>query len=281
MILIKKLKSPLRYPGGKAKLYPLIREIILKNMSGDITYCEPFAGGSGLALKLLGNQDVSTIHINDYDFAIYAFWISILNETEKFCEKIRKTKIDICEWKIQKSIYLSKDKHNLFDVGFATFFLNRANVSGIINGGVMGGIKQTGKYKINCRFNKEQLIKQIKDIAEYREKIQVSNYNVFDLLKSKDFKIENLFVYFDPPYVKKGRQLYKNSFNINDHILLSQLIMKLNEKFIITYDNHEIIKELYKELTYGSIDIKYSAGTKRKAEELLILSENILHNFEK
>ena len=281
MILIKKLKSPLRYPGGKAKLYPLIREIILKNMSGDITYCEPFAGGSGLALKLLGNQDVSTIHINDYDFAIYAFWISILNETEKFCEKIRKTKIDIYEWRIQKSIYLSKDKHNLFDVGFATFFLNRTNVSGIINGGVMGGIKQTGKYKINCRFNKEQLINQIKDMEEYREKIQVSNYNVFDLIKSKDFKIENLFVYFDPPYVKKGRQLYKNSFNINDHILLSQLIMKLNEKFIITYDNHEIIKKLYKELTYGSIDINYSAGTKRKAEELLILSENILHNFEK
>ncbi|RTX75015.1 DNA adenine methylase [Mammaliicoccus sciuri] len=276
---MKQLKSPLRYPGGKAKLYSIVQEIISQNTNGEICYYEPFAGGCGLALKLLGNEDVSTIHINDCDFAIYSFWTSVLNETDRFCEKINNLEINISEWKLQKDIYLNKERHDIFDIGFATFFLNRTNVSGIIKGGVMGGYNQSGKYKIDCRFNKKQLIKQIWDIAEYKDRIYVTNYNVFDLFKNDSFNIDNIFIYFDPPYVKKGSQLYRNSFNNDDHILLSDMIKNLKEKFIVTYDNQELIKDLYKDLSYNLIDIKYSAGTKREAEEILILSEKITYDF--
>ena len=90
--------SPLRYPGGKSKFYPLVREILQLNNLLGCTYIEPFAGGAGLALRLLLNGDVNRIIINDFDQHIYAFWHAILNCTEYFCELIQKTPVTVLEW---------------------------------------------------------------------------------------------------------------------------------------------------------------------------------------
>ena len=66
--------SPLRYPGGKAKLYHLVRPILHENVGANSIYVEPFAGGAGLALKLLFRGDVDSLVLNDIDRNIYAFW---------------------------------------------------------------------------------------------------------------------------------------------------------------------------------------------------------------
>lgn len=163
--------SPLRYPGGKSKFYDYIREILkCNNLIGE-TYIEPFAGGAGLALKLLFNNDVKRIVINDFDPAIYSFWYSILYETDAFCGLIDSTPITLDEWKNQRNIYMDNSDYTSLKLGFATFYLNRTNVSGVIKGGVIGGQEQTGTYKMDARFNKENLIKKIMKISGYRDQI--------------------------------------------------------------------------------------------------------------
>ena len=274
---INNLKSPLRYPGGKAKLYTKVKKIIEDNYSTEPpTYFEPFAGGGGLALKLLSQGIVRKIYINDFDEAIYAFWCSIIYYTEDFCEKILKTEVNVLEKKKKKAIYLDSENQNIFDLGFATFFLNRTNVSGILKAGVMGGKEQKGKFKIDCRFNKARLISQIKEIAQFKSKIEISNYDIFDLLNTNLLKQDDIFVYYDPPYVDKGGQLYKNSFSKEDHELLAHKILINNNKYIITYDNVDLIHSIYKGNFIELIDINYSTGNIKKAKEILIYSKNCL-----
>ncbi|MEW2639883.1 DNA adenine methylase, partial [Vibrio cholerae] len=74
--------SPLRYPGGKTAITPMVSDIIGANNLRSAHYVEPYAGGAGLALSLLFNKVVPHIHLNDLDLSIWAFWYSILNHTE-------------------------------------------------------------------------------------------------------------------------------------------------------------------------------------------------------
>lgn len=270
--------SPLRYPGGKTKLFPYIKKIIQENNLKDSIYVEPFAGGCGLAISLLKNRLVHEIVINDYDYAIYAFWYSILNYTDDFCEKIKNIDVSLEQWDIQKNIYNNQDNHTIFDVGFSTFFLNRTNRSGIINGGIIGGRTQTSKYKIDCRFNKTELIRKINEISTYSDFITVMNYDVFDLIYDviSDMPINSTFIYFDPPYVKKGKQLYKNYFEFQDHVDLRNSIMSIKHKWLITYDHTDEIAILYQKYQQDVIDINYSAGINKTGQELAIYSDNVV-----
>lgn len=268
--------SPLRYPGGKAKLYNYVKSILeVNNMLGE-TYVEPFAGGAGLALKLLFNGDVKRIIINDFDFAIYSIWYSILNYTNDFCEKIQNTDISLDEWDVQHSIYTSQS-NSIFDMGFSAFYLNRTNRSGVIKGGMIGGRNQDGEYKINARFNKEKLIKKIKDIASKRDEIILSNFDVFDFLNNDFLKhYRKTFINFDPPYVIKGSQLYKNSFVENDHRILCNFIKKCKRKWMLTYDICPLVEELYKNYRTDKIDINYSVSNNIKASEYVFFSNNLI-----
>ncbi len=271
--------SPLRYPGGKTILYEKVKEILKKNNLVQCTYMEPFSGGSGLALKLLMNNDVNKIIINDYDYAIYAFWHNVLNETERFCNDIKNVNISIEEWKKQKNIYSNKQKYTIYEIGFATFFLNRTNRSGIIKGGPIGGQKQNGKYKIDCRFNKEKLINKVREISKYKNRIKLFNYDVNDFIKQVVLrqKKENFFVYFDPPYIKKGPELYKDHFNYNEHTYLSKNIKeKLTQKnWIITYDDNELVYKLYSDFNIVSFNLNYCAGKNKTGNEVMIVSKEI------
>lgn len=268
--------SPLRYPGGKTKLYPVVKNIIEQNHLLKETYVEPFAGGAGLALKLLIEGDVKRIVINDYDPAIYSFWFCVLNYCDELCEFIETVDLSIDEWNYQKSIYLSDDM-DVLSLGKATFYLNRTNVSGIIKGGVIGGKEQNGLYKLNARFNRENLVNRIRLINSFAGQIELYNMDVFDFVKP-DFlrKYYKIIINFDPPYVQKGDQLYKNSFTKEDHCRLSQQIKECKRKWILTYDDCELTRELYKKYNCGNIDVNYSVNTTKKAKELIVFSKNIV-----
>ena len=273
--------SPLRYPGGKAKFYNNIIKIFNDNNIEKPIYCEAFAGGAGLALLLLKNNIVDKLILNDIDKSIYCFWKSILDFNKEFCEMINSVNIDLVEREIQKKIQKNKDildltkKSDVLKLGFSTFFLNRVNRSGIIRAGVIGGIEQNGNYKMNCRFNKNNLIERIKEINKYKKKIEFYNLDAIDFLK----KIENkkkIFIFFDPPYFQKGKDLYTNFYMIEDHINLAKHISNLKQDWITTYDNTEEIKEIYSEFQIKEFDILYSLEQKRKAKELLICKKNLI-----
>lgn len=267
--------TPLRYPGGKAKIYHHMKKMINKNFNQKPVYCEPFVGGAGLALKLLLTDIVSEIYINDLDDAIFSFWYSVLNHKDELIERIINTEVTIDSWQLQKEIYENPDKFTIIERGFSTFFLNRTNRSGIMKAGPIGGKKQNGKYKLNCRYNKENLIKIIETIYLYRDKIEIYNLDAKDFISKVDKKLDNAFFYLDPPYVEKGPDLYKNSFTPNDHKLLRDKVASLNNKWFITYDDNEYIEKLYKIYKLDRFELNYSISTARKGVEISIYGPGV------
>ena len=261
--------SPLRYPGGKGQMYDTIVQILQDNHLENCNYIEPFAGGAGVALKLLSNGIVKSITLNDFDLSIYAFWYSILYDTERFIRKIITVEINMQEWKKQRIIQLEKENVPLFDLGFSTFFLNRKNRSGIIKGGVIGGKNQDSFYKMDCRFNKKRLIALIEKISTLKDKITIYNLDAEDFIIQ--VKQKNSFYFIDPPYFCKGKQLYTNFFKPEDHLSLFKTIQKnlKNRSWMVTYDKCDEIYQIYKKQKYRIMSLNYSAQNKKKAEEYM------------
>lgn len=268
--------SPLRYPGGKNKLAKFIALMCEKNnINGH--YVEPYAGGASVALYLLINGYVKEITINDYDRAIFAFWHAILNNTGKFCRKINNTKITVEKYQKFRTIYSNKKNAPLFNLGFATFFLNRTSRSGILDGGIIGGVSQKSKYKIDCRFNKKELIRRIKLIASRKDKIHLFHLDALRLVK----KIEknsnnNVIYYFDPPYYLKGPSLYMNYYESADHEKVSRKIQQIkNSRWIVSYDDNTEIKKLYRNVRKKEYTIMHVASEVKKGQEILFFSDNL------
>jgi len=267
--------SPLRYPGGKSKLYNLVKYMI-KKIDKKVVYIEPFVGGGGLALSLLINNNVDNIVINDYDKGIYSFWRAILTETKKFIKMVEETPVTIEIWKKQKEIYNNNNKKYSLELGFATFYLNRTNRSGIIKAGPIGGYNQTGPYKLGCRFNKRDLISRILKIASNKKRIKLYNYDIKTFMKRVLPKYEQRFTYYDPPYYEKGEELYKNYFTHNDHVAISKLIMSDLSDWLVTYDNASEIQKLYSSYKIKKYLLNYSVANSGAAEELIFSSNNLL-----
>lgn len=270
--------SPLRYPGGKAKLSNYILQIIKINGLQDGVYIEPFVGGGSVALSLLYNNAVQKVIINDKDRAIYAFWHSVLNETDSLCRLIADIGITMDEWNTQKNIQKHKDEENLLSVGFSTFFLNRTNRSGILKAGVIGGQKQDGQYKIDARFNKDELIKRIQKIAMHSNRIEIYNCDavrLFEILDVEDKR--NSLIYLDPPYYVKGSGLYLNYYKDNDHRQIADMVSGLDGyRWLMTYDNVPFIASLYERYRSAVFELNYSASNSGKGQEIMIYSDNLI-----
>lgn len=269
--------SPLRYPGGKSRLVDFIKSVIEQNHLKGGTYIEPFSGGAAVALAMAIDGYMERVVINDYDRSIYAFWYCILHYTDAFIDKIQNTPLSIEEWYAQRIIQHNKRNADLFDLGFSTFFLNRTNRSGILKAGVIGGINQTGAYKIGARYNKEQLIKRIRLISQYKKKFILHNEDATNLLnRYRNIARKNL-IYLDPPYYVKGRELYDDFFKESDHIALSLIVQQRdNMNWIITYDNHSFIHNLYANAKSLAYTLPYSAGINKHGTELLFCKQNII-----
>lgn len=269
--------SPLRYPGGKGKLTNFVKLLIEENNLFDDHYAEPYAGGASIALNLLYQEYISQIHINDINPSIYSFWFSVLNHTEELCRLINDIPINIANWKKQKVIQEKKNEVSKLKLGFSTFYLNRTNRSGILNGGVIGGLKQNGNYKIDARFNKKDLIKRIEKVAYFRDRICLYNLDADIFIKKTLPKLPlNMLVYFDPPYFIKGKELYENHYDKNDHVIISKSIAELVKQYwIVSYDCVFDIKKLYKEYRSIEYSLNYSAGYNAKGEEIIFFDNRL------
>lgn len=269
--------SPLRYPGGKGIISSFIEKIIEQNSLLDSNYVEPYAGGAGLALDLLYKEYVNKIIINDLDYSIYAFWYSLLNNNEDFCELVRNAEVSINNWRKQKKVQNNRKNLSLLKVGFSTFFLNRTNRSGIITAGPIGGKEQKGKWKIDARFNKNNLIERIKKIGRYKNRINIYNIDGCELVNKMDKELpEPVFYYLDPPYYTKGKELYVHYFGHEDHKKILETVKKLEKSnWLITYDNVDPIKNLYNHFRIKEYSLYYSAANKREGKELMIFDEDL------
>ena len=272
------LYSPLRYPGGKKKLAAFIAKICIdNNINGH--YVEPYSGGASVALFLLMEGFVNRITINDKDKSIYAFWHSVLNNTEQLCELIKNAELTVSEWRKQRDIQSNKENAALLSLGFSTFYMNRTNRSGIITGGIIGGVQQKGDYPMDCRFNKDDLIKRIKKIASKKNQINLHDDEAIDLVNKiqAEASNNNVIFYFDPPYYLKASSLYMNHYDKDDHKTVSEKIQAIkNVKWIVSYDNVPEINKLYASCQKKEFSFKHTAYEAREGKEVLFFNDNVI-----
>ena len=274
--------SPLRYPGGKASLAPFFESAIKALGLSKPTYVEPYAGGAGAGLDLLYRGVVGHVVINDFDYSVYSLWDSMLNRNAEFLERFDDVPLTVPEWMKQREIYRRRDEPGLnkLDLGFATFYLNRTNRSGVLRGGIIGGLKQEGTYKLDARFNKETLRQRIETVGKHRSKISVTHQDGVIRLRHWLPK-ENVFAYVDPPYYEKGSALYLNAFNDEQHRDLANWLNALaGANWILTYDMADFIKKLYLDRTVVDFDLHYSAHRRELASELMVVSDTVATAFE-
>lgn len=269
-------KTPLRYPGGKTQLTPFVIDLLRSNGLYGGVYAEPFAGGAGIAWRMLLNGDVTEVWLNDIDPALFAFWSTVVNNPDPLCERIRRTKITMWQWRKQRAV-LHDANSTMLDLAYATLFLNRTNRSGILKGGVIGGKNQLGNYKLDCRFNKDDLILKIQRIHIYREVIRLTQLDAEKcLLKWNKSLPRRGLINIDPPYFAQGRDLYLSFYKRADHVRLAKLVRSLTVPWMLTYDDVPEIESLYDGLALYRKSLIYYAQVKRRASELLVLSPNLI-----
>lgn len=257
-----------------------LRDVIDLNDLRGCTYYEPYAGGAGAALNLLRDEVVSALYLNDADERVYAFWSSALNDTARFVDRIRKVKLSIAEWQRQHEICAFPKGHSQTEVGFAAFFMNRCNRSGVLTGaGPIGGYEQTGPWQMDVRFNREGLAERILSLARMKDRIRLSQRDAIVFLKDelpRGQARKQVFVYLDPPYVNNGQRLYLNAYQAADHARLARYLEAQGTLgWVMSYDDSDLVRELYAAYQMARIPIRYTLQNKRSARELIIAPNHV------
>jgi DNA adenine methylase len=263
--------SPLRYPGGKSSMTSLLASIRAINKLGDRAIAEPFAGGAGASLSLLYREDTREIYINDADPAIHDFWWTVVNRPGPFLEMLRSRPVSMPEWHRQREAYRCSSGISRLRRGFAAFYLNRCNRSGIImNGGPIGGIEQTGRWKLDARFNKLELEARCARVAEYGQRIRVSQFDALEFIRGHDQ--DSMFFFIDPPYYAKGQTLYLNKLDHAYHQRLADQLRGMEgATWVLTYDDCAEIRGMYADwASIRSFSLQYAASERRRGQEILI-----------
>lgn len=268
--------TPLRYPGGKSLMTNFFVDLFHKNELQDIVYAEPYAGGAGAAINLLLNGYVNKIVINDANIGIYSFWGALINDSDRFIQTIKTIPVTLTEWYKQRTVLQGSTKPS-FELGVATFFMSRTNRSGVIFGGPIGGSTEekqnNAKYKIDCRFNKQDLIQRLETIAENRRRIKVTNEDALVFLRQLDV---NVFVYLDPPYYVQGKSLYMNHYSDSDHERLAHYLQNdAHFNWVLSYDDVPQIRRMYADSELFRFPLKYTVSKKEIGYELLTHSANM------
>lgn len=265
----------MRYPGGKASLAGLFGDVIGGLGIQGACYVEPYAGGAGAGVALLREGIVDHLVINDIDPAIHAFWSSVLDQNTEFIDLVGSTPLTIDEWRRQREIYKAGNPADPLLLGFAFYYLNRTNRSGILNAGVIGGQSQDGNYKMDARFNRQTLATRLRAIGDLASRITVTDLDGRTVIQ-RYAGDESVFMYIDPPYVKAGSQLYLNAFDGRDHTALADVVNAVDDAhWLMTYDTAPLIEKLYRKHFQCRLEITYSANKPGRTDELLVASRDV------
>lgn len=270
--------SPLRYPGGKGKISRFIKQIVRSNGLSDGRYVEPYAGGAAVAWELLLTGVVRRVSINDISLPVFAFWHSVLNSTNELCRLIHDCPLTVDEWDRQKDIFRRPSDADNLTLAFSFFFLNRTNRSGILNGGIIGGRDQTGKWKIDARFNKAELISRIEKIASLKTRIELTNLDAMHFIETNAKRFgSKALLYIDPPYFEKGRFLYHDAYRTEDHAFVAESVAKLDGlNWIVSYDDVRPIHDLYATSPWLQYTLNYSARNITRGREVMFFSRGLV-----
>ncbi len=272
---MRQTPSPLRYPGGKIRLANFVKYMLVQNDLVGGTYVEAYAGGAGIAWRLLFDNFVHDVYINDINRSVHSFWHSVFNHTEELCRLIQDTPITMDEWHRQKARQSAQDV-GILDLGFSTFFLNRTNHSGILQGGVIGGKNQAGNYKLDARYNQIDLIVKIQKIASYQDRVRLYRQDALEFINNviPTLPLRTL-IYLDPPYYQKGAALYESHYSHDDHVAVATALQNIAHKWIVSYDNTPKIREIYAHYRNNVYELPYNAAERYNGQEIIFFSGDL------
>jgi DNA adenine methylase len=266
--------SPLRYPGGKGGLAPFLGHLLETQDWRCKVYVEPFAGGAGAALRLLLDEFVEEIVLNDVDAGVAAFWRAVFHHTEDLARLVESADVTIDAWHAHRELYESRvATRDDLSLGFSTFFLNRTNRSGILNARPIGGLGQTGRWGMDARFNRSTLATRIRTLGHYRNRVTVLEEDGVDV--ARRMLGRDRFVYADPPYLVRGSDLYLDTLTWGDHERLAGILSNSDGRWMVTYDTDPRVHTLYAAQRRASFAIAHTAATPHVGREIAVFGEAI------
>lgn len=272
--------SPLRYPGGKARMAPWLADVFeTLHWPMDVeVWLEPFGGGAGAALSALMDDRVPEAWIVEANPALAAFWTTVMEDGPALALRIETTVPDLQlfeESKAAVSAALAGEPVDTFDLGLAAFILNRCSRSGIIlpNVGPIGGKAQAGPDTIGARFNAGALAERIRAVHALGTRFKVFAGDGIGFLEDlpESGINDEVFCFVDPPYIGVGNDLYAIGMDDDLHRRLAAALNKLTAPWLLTYDVHHQVPSLYPGRPVVRFDIPHTAGSSRIGSEYLVL----------
>lgn len=277
-----KLTNPLRYPGSKASFSSSVGAFVTACGYTGFEIVEPFAGSASVSINLVSIGICSKATLIERDPLLYAFWFSVFFDTKRLCDKINELPIDLGTWHALRPLLQinAPDEHELIDLAIAGLFFNRTNFSGVLHAGPIGGQQQKSAYKVNCRFNKNDLISRIQAISKLNDRVEVIFSDAIEFLEKQAGEAkQNLFYYVDPPYFVQGEKLYRYSFNLSQHKQLEKALCNLKAPWLLSYDRHPVIEMLYESYVSSGFEFKYSSKTRKVEREFLVTNIKLPKKF--
>lgn len=265
----------IRYPGSKAKLidpilaaFPCEMTLAMFQTLTDWEYREPFFGSGAIGFHLLPRLSRHcSVWLNDADPDLVCLWQSVYARPMDLIGHItRFTPSAAAFFDFKKRD--CDGEGSVAERGFRKLALHRMSMSGFgyMSGGPIGGKDQANKlYNVQCRWNPERMKRDIAMLHRQLNKfvnVRITCGDFADLLTDACC---NAFVYLDPPYYEKGSQLYRFSFDADDHARLAEALQATNAQWALSYDDHPEIRRLYSWATFKELEVRYSNAVTNKA----------------
>lgn len=277
--------SPLRYPGGKARMADALAEIFLAQFGllNVEVWVELFAGGAGAGLHLLDRDVVDEVWLTEKNRALAAFWRTVVDNGEQLAGQVRACQPDMSTWHTARDVVAASEAGAAIpdlDLAFAALIINRCSRSGMVTPrvGPIGGKSQTGRWHLRSRWNSEGLADRIESISRLGHRIKVSEGDAIDRITELDGTVgieDELVVFADPPYLVQGNRLYAHGMTIDDHKNLAAALTNCAARWLLTYDSDERVLGLYPEHRVLAYDIACTANQAHVNEEYAVLSHNL------
>jgi len=268
-----KITSPLRYPGSKATFLKVVLEFIEVHGLKGREIVEPYAGSGIVSLSLVAKNLVSHATLVERDPLLYSFWKAVFEHTDALLSSIEEINVNMDTWHELRVLLKHKIPEDKLipDLALACLFFNRTNFSGVLHSGPIGGKNQSSDYKLDCRFNKKDIISRIRQISSLRDGVSVKFGDALEFLQKANIQNnEKRFFYVDPPYFKQGRKLYRYYYKVIDHKRLYDILSVATFPWLLSYDKHEFIELLYDGFPQVHQSFRYMSRTPKNENELVV-----------
>jgi len=264
------------YPGGKSRAVKHIMKVLDLDLSKYLQVVEPFCGGASFSLSC----NIEKVWLNDIDPDLYCLWRSIISYIDDLEAAVMDARIKAEDFYTLRDKLLEgggrpTSREGVVQRGLEKLIIHKISYSnmGEMSGSPVGGRNQTGKWKFDCRWNPTSICKSLR---------RAHNRLCDALLTCVDYEAvlggcgSGNLMFVDPPYVDAGAKCYKHSFDMADHILLARALRRAEYKWILTYDYHPRILELYSWARIYDLEFKYFISSAYRSGEDMKIGKELL-----